>query len=103
MKCACIRFRWQWRAAMSLLALACLTFASSGARGEPEPDGVVTGAGAVTLKRQPNILRMQVTLTAQGKDMNEAIGKLKEVENSANGKLAAAGAASGGIEIGDPR
>lgn len=66
-------------------------------------DGVVTGAGAVTLKRLPDVMRVQVQLSAEGKTVKEALAKLKERRESAKKKLASLGAVAESIAADDPQ
>jgi len=63
----------------------------------------VTGQGTVELKRQPEILRVQVEVLAKGKDLAEALAKLKDRRQAAEKQLAAIGALKSGIEFGEPR
>jgi hypothetical protein len=63
-------------------------------------DGVVSGTGHVSIKRQPQVLRLRLSLSADGKDVNEAIANLKAVETDAGKKLADLAATASSIEFG---
>ena len=41
-------------------------------------EGTVTGVGSAEIKRPAEVLRVQVELVVKGKDLKEAIAKLKE-------------------------
>src|SRR4051794_26635058 len=57
----------------------------------------ITGVGVATLERSPNVLRMQVELTAQGTDMADAVKKLRTTESAARKKLAELGATESSV------
>ena len=63
-------------------------------------DGAVTGSARVAIKRQPQLMRMQLTLSADGKDIVEAVAKLKEAHAACGKKLAELGAAEKSVEFG---
>ena len=65
--------------------------------------GAVTGSGTVTLTRQPNVLRMTLEVTGEGKDVKEALAKLKAQEKAVREKLAGLGAAEGSVKFEDAR
>ncbi len=65
-------------------------------------EGTVTGQGSVEIKRQADVLRVQVDLLARGKDPKEALAKLKERREAAKTQLAALGADKQAISIGEP-
>lgn len=69
---------------------------SRGASGE----GAATGNGRVVITRQPQALRMQVTLSADGKDIADAVAKMKEQETALGKKLAELGASEKSVEFG---
>ena len=64
-------------------------------------EGTVTGSGTTEIKRLPDTLRMQVELIAKGKDLKEALAKLKERRETARTALAGLGVVKDTIEIGD--
>ena len=61
------------------------------ARGEAS-EGTITGTGSATIARQPNLLRMQIELNAEGRDIKEALTKLRAGEAAARRKLLDLGA-----------
>jgi uncharacterized protein YggE len=62
----------------------------------------VTGLGSVEIKRQPEVLRVQVEVLAKGKDVADALAKLKERRAAAEKKLADLGAAKEAVAFGEP-
>ena len=90
--------------ALSLgLALCLLAPAPSRGQAAPGPDGTVTANGSAGIERMPNLLRMQVELSADGKDAKEALAHLKAQEQSAREKLTKLGAAEAAVQFGDPQ
>jgi len=68
----------------------------------------VLGAGSATIEVDPQILRVQITLTAEAKDAKTALAALKQSEQNATQKLAKLGATESSIkftdtQIADPR
>lgn len=61
--------------------------------------GTITGAGVVVIERQPDLIRMELQLSAEGKDAKEAMSKVKELEAAARKKLADLGASDGSIKV----
>jgi uncharacterized protein YggE len=61
----------------------------------------VTGNGASQVKLPPQVLRMQMLVAAQGKDLKEGLTNLKAMEAAVGQKLAAMGAAPGDVHWGD--
>src|SRR5260370_306810 len=87
------------------LALVCLgltSLMSSRGLAQSPQDGFVTGTGTVEIKRLPELLRVQVDVMAKGKDLKEALAKLKERQEAAKLRLAALGAGKDAIEVGEP-
>src|SRR5437870_2164807 len=82
---------------IALAALAPVAFAQQPA------EGTVAGTGTVAIKRPADVLRMEVTLIAEGKDAAEAVAKLKELQTAAKTKLLALGAAEGSVDVGTAR
>jgi uncharacterized protein YggE len=72
------------------------------ARGEGS-EGAITGTGSATIARQPNLLRMQIALNAEGKDMKEALAKLRATEAAARKKLLDLGASGPSVLLSDIR
>ena len=88
-----------YRLAMHVGALAFVYFSLSGGRADAGGSGTVTGHGSVELKRTPEFLRVQVDILAKGKDVTDALGKLRERRQAAQ-KSEQLGAAANSIEFG---
>src|SRR5580692_376984 len=63
--------------------------------------GMVSGNGMSEVHVLPNLLRMQMDVAAEGKDLKEAMANLKAMESAAAPKLTAMGAAAGDVHWGD--
>jgi hypothetical protein len=63
--------------------------------------GTVSATGSAELKRPAEALRVQVELLAKGKDLREALARLRDRRESARKQLAALGADLAAIEIGE--
>jgi uncharacterized protein YggE len=63
----------------------------------------VNSVGFAELKRQPDILRVQVEIQSRGKDLKEALAKLRERRAAAQRQLDAIGATPGSVQFTDPR
>jgi uncharacterized protein YggE len=74
----------------------------SRAYAQPPSEGAVTGQGIVELKRQPDTLRFQIEILARGKDLKEALSKLKERREAARQQVLSLGAVKESIEFGEP-
>jgi hypothetical protein len=61
----------------------------------------IAGNGTATLKKEPQILRLQIDLLAKGKDLKEALTKLKDRREAATKKLAELGATADSIRFED--
>jgi uncharacterized protein YggE len=66
----------------------------------PVPDAV-TGNGTAVIKKAPNLMRMQVQISAEGKNLKEALSKLSGRKEAAKKKLAGIGAAEEAITFED--
>jgi hypothetical protein len=64
-------------------------------------DGTVTATGTAVLKRQPELMRVQVEVQAKGKDLKEALTKLKVRRETARSQLAMLKSVPGSIEFGE--
>src|SRR5262249_19794630 len=64
--------------------------------------GTVVGRGFAELRKQPEKMRMQLELRAQGKDLKEALAKLGGLRATARDRLLELGAPKGTIGIGPP-
>jgi hypothetical protein len=84
-----------------VLALAVASLAAQ----PPATDGrhtVVSGAGMVNLERPPTVLMMSVELTGKGKDIKEALGKLKDRREAARLLLESLGADMDSVKFAEP-
>lgn len=70
---------------------------------QPASGGVVTGSGEVTLTRQPDVLRMTMQISGEGKDIKEALAKLKSEREAIAAKLKELGAAEASVKFDPPR
>src|SRR5579872_5924977 len=61
----------------------------------------VTGTGVVEIKRQPEILRVQIELLARGKTLKDAMEKLKNRREEAKSSLVQLGAKKEKIAVGE--
>jgi hypothetical protein len=69
-----------------------------------EPAGrTVTGHGMGEIKRQAELLRVQVEVVAKGKTLKEALTKLRERRQAAQKNLEQLGASAASIEFGEPQ
>jgi uncharacterized protein YggE len=89
----------RWMMVGSLLGFA--AFAPAWAQSPYEPQ--VNSEGLVTLKRQPEVLRLQIELLAKGQDLKEALSKLKARREAARAKLLEFGANEKSIEFSESR
>jgi uncharacterized protein YggE len=64
-------------------------------------DGTISGNGIVVLKREPQVLRLQIDLLAKGKNLKEVLEKLKARREAARKQLTALVAAPASIEFAD--
>src|ERR1700736_3021940 len=93
------------RKLMILVPLALVVFLTKAPAfaGSPQPsDSTVAATGTAVLRRQPDLLRVQVDLLAKGKDLKEALAKLKTRQEAARARLAGLKPIPGSIETGDP-
>lgn len=63
----------------------------------------VSGTGTATIERAPETLRMEIDVLAKGKDLKDALGKLKQRRKAAEQQLAKLGADTKSIRFGTPR
>jgi uncharacterized protein YggE len=85
-----------------VLLVAGFAMSAAGAQAPRGPAGNVTGRGVVELKRQPDILRVQVEILAKGKDLTEALARLKERREAARSSLATLGVSKDAFVFGEP-
>lgn len=93
---------WNGIARMTGWAMAAMLLLGSMAQAQVQIEGQVTATGTVELKKRPEIMRMQIELTAEGKTLKEALTKLVEKRNSAKSKLAALDPAPSLVELAEP-
>lgn len=70
--------------------------------GEAGMAGIV-GTGSSTIERLPDVLRLQIMISAEGRDAKEALSKLKEKESAAKEKLQKLGADEASVRFADPQ
>ncbi len=66
-------------------------------------NGTISGTGTVSIKRPPDLLRMQVQVAVQGKDVKEAVARLKVRRDVVKAKLVELGANKDSLVLGDAR
>jgi len=86
---------------VQLVALALFTFLPAGVCAQGPTPGTVTGHGAVELKRTPDVLRLHIEVLAKGKDLKEALARLKDRRETSQRFLEALGAVHTSIEFGE--
>jgi uncharacterized protein YggE len=84
----------------SALLLANALPASAQSAGEPP---TVSGTGMAAIERAPETLRVEIDLLAKGKDLKDALSKLKQRRTAAEEQLAKLGADSESVRFGVPR
>lgn len=91
--------------AIAMLYVCVLGVERSRAQFSPTESGMsgIVGTGTVTLERQPELIRLRLMIPAEGKDVQEAMSKLKEKETVARAKLQKLGAAAASIQFADPQ
>lgn len=85
-----------------LLSLALVVPISMGTRVMAADEGTVSGAGTVTIKRQPEMMRMQVHLFAQGTSLKSALKLLKERIKTARSEVLALKADADSVKVASP-
>jgi uncharacterized protein YggE len=65
--------------------------------------GSVSGTGVAVIKRQPDLMRMQLELTATGKDLKDALSKLKARREAALTTCTNLGAAAETLSVSSPQ
>jgi uncharacterized protein YggE len=68
----------------------------------PAKTGTIAAAGSAEIKRQPQALRVQVEIVAKGKDLKEALVKLKERREAVKVLLRGFETAPESVAFGDP-
>jgi uncharacterized protein YggE len=77
-------------AAMVMILTARALAAESG-------ESVVTASGAASLPRRPDVMRLRVEVSSEGKTMKDALAKMAERRNAVKKKLSELGAAEAAI------
>jgi len=88
-----------WRQALTLGAM--LMFATAAAKAD-DNQGTVTVTGHATTPEKPGIMRLTMTVSADGADIHEAAAKLKQQRDDLKSKLLAVGATQSTINFSDP-
>jgi uncharacterized protein YggE len=83
------------------LLLPTLLFLITSPAAAQQQDGQVTGVGSTEIKRPAEVLRVQVELVVKGKDLKEALTKLKERKEAAKAQLAGLGMAQDAVVFGE--
>ena len=86
---------------VQLVALALFTCLPAGVCAQGSTPGTVTGHGTVELKRVPDVLRLHIEVLAKGKDLKEALARLKDRRETSQRFLEALGAVHTSIEFGE--
>lgn len=69
----------------------------------PDAPGAVTGMGVASLKRAPDIMRVQVQISGDGKNLKEALAKLAARREACKKKLIGLGVKEEAITFDDPK
>jgi len=68
-----------------------------------QSDGqTVQGSGVTIIQRKPELLRLQIELSAKGKTLKEALAKLKATREAAEAKLAKLEVPASEVKVSDP-
>jgi uncharacterized protein YggE len=87
----------------SLIVLAVALACGAGAQANDGGGGAVTAYGSATLKRAPDLLRVQIQLNGEGKTLKEALEKLATRREACRKKLVSLGAKEEAVSFEDPR
>lgn len=85
-----------------VFGLVSLLIVPMDAYGQSTQDGQVSAAGTAEIKHAAEFLRVQVELSGKGKDMKEALAKLKDKKELAIAQLTNLGVAKADVSIADP-
>src|SRR4051812_38886670 len=86
------------------LFLLALASATTGVLAADSSDaGAVTGNGTAKVERRPELARVQFDLSAEGKDVKDALAKLHAKEKDVREKLAKLGVSDAAIRVDEPR
>src|SRR6185436_7163842 len=64
-------------------------------------ESLVNASGTASLPRRPDLMRLRVEVSAEGKTMKDALAKMAERRNAVKKKLSELGAGEAAIEFGD--
>jgi len=81
------------------MAVVILTVGCATAWAQVQPEPMVSGDGTVTITLQPEVMRLRIDLLGKGKDLKEALAKLKDRREAARKKVLELGATEKTIEI----
>jgi uncharacterized protein YggE len=86
------------------IVIGLVTFAAVRTEAQaPEIPGAVTGMGVASLKRAPDLIRVQVQISGDGKTLKEALAKLGARREACKKKLVALGVKEDAITFDDPK
>src|SRR4051812_10437176 len=88
---------------MRVLMMVVLVAVSVSAVGQVAGEGGVTAVGVATIKRSPEVLRVQVQLTAEGKTVKEGLAKLGARGEACRKKLVGLGVKAEAVTFEDAR
>jgi uncharacterized protein YggE len=91
--------RFQVGAVLILMAFA----VAAGARAQATDPGAVTAYGTATVKRAPDLLRVQIQLSGDGKTVKEALAKLATRREACKKKFLALGVKEESVSFEEPR
>ncbi len=90
--------------AILCFALACTWswLPQQGAVAQEDAGGAVVGQGSARIERVPELLRVQVALSGQGKSIKEALADLRNRQKEARAKLQQLGAQETSVKFSEP-
>lgn len=91
------------RASLPVWMITGLLACTAWAQGQAPSNPCITATGMATLKKDPQSVRLQMELVAQGKDLKEALAKLKDLREAATRKVGELGAKTDAIRFEDLR
>ena len=84
-----------------LVSFSAVVVPSANSHAQLSSEEGIHGMGEVVLERKPELMRLQVNLLAKGKDLPEAIAKLKTRRTKVEKQLETLGAAGDSVKFGD--
>jgi len=88
---------------VAVLGLLCCADVARGQFGEANDYGSISGSGAVTLTRKPEVMRLQIIVQAKGKIIKEALFRLKSRLDNAREEVEKLGAEKDSIQVAETR